>query len=131
MGQTSLTRPEGLPESDPGLSLTPSALKHLQHLLEHKTYVGIRVAVKKAGCSGYEYVLEYAEPEGSTPFDFIFVYDQIEVMIDKETYLKFFTGGTLMDYRKEGLNEGIKFDNPNVGHQCGCGESFTLAHDES
>ena len=52
------------------------------------------------------------------------------MLIDKEIYLKFFKGGTVLDFRKEGLKQGLQFENPNVAHQCGCGESFTL-EDES
>ncbi len=120
--------PADLPAQDPGLKLTMSALIHLRRSMEKakKKPIGVRVGVKKAGCSGYEYVLEYAYPESQNTLDFAFKVDDITVLIDKDIYMKFLKGGTVMDFRKEGINEGLKFDNPNVGNQCGCGESFTL-----
>lgn len=119
-----------LPDNDPGLTLSDSALTHIRKSLEKasssKKPIGIRVNVKKAGCSGYEYVLEYAYPESEKPLDIAFTFDTVTVLIDKAIYQKFFKGGTVMDFRKEGLKEGLMFENPNVANQCGCGESFTL-----
>ncbi len=122
--------PNQLPDNDPGLILSDAVQKHLTKLLQGKDLLGIRLGIKKAGCSGYEYVLEFAKESQLTAFDFLFRFDDFSVVIDKEIYLKFFKGGTQMDYSKEGINEGIKFDNPNVGHQCGCGESFTLVDED-
>lgn len=120
-----------LPQNDPGLSLTDPAKTHLLRLLEQKSdLLGIRIGVKKAGCSGYEYTLAFARKQDQGQFDYVFDFEQFRILIDKEIYLKFFKGGTVMDYRKEGINEGIQFDNPNVGHQCGCGESFTLVDED-
>ena len=119
--------------NDPGLQMTPEAIGHLQQALaksDQGSAIGIRVGVKKAGCSGYEYVLEYVYPDSlgddSALLDSIFEYDGAKIIIDKEIYSKYFKGGTTLDYRREGLNEGFKFDNPNVSSQCGCGESFNL-----
>jgi iron-sulfur cluster assembly protein len=122
-----------LPSSDPGLSVTPTALQHIRRSLEKTAVqnpIGIRVGVKKAGCSGYEYILETAFADSKKEFDYVFSFDGVSVLIDKEIYLKFFKGGTVLDFRKEGLKQGLQFENPNVAHQCGCGESFTL-EDES
>lgn len=127
---TQIALPTDLPANDPGLQVTKDALSHIRRSIEKaKTPkpIGIRVGVKKAGCSGYEYVLEYAYPNSQRNIDFAFTIDEVTVLIDKEIYLKFFKGGTTMDFRKEGLNEGLQFENPNVGNECGCGESFTLA----
>ncbi len=124
-----MQQPADLPAFDPGLKVTNSALVHLRRKIEKATSkkpIGIRVGVKKAGCSGYEYVLEFAYPESQKVIDYAFKAEDITVLVDKEIYLKFFKGGTVMDFRKEGINEGLQFDNPNVGNQCGCGESFTL-----
>lgn len=114
-------------------SVTPPAHEYLTQALTKSANgaaLGIRVGVKKAGCSGYEYVLEYVYPQDLTSdietLDFVFDYDGVKVVVDKEIYLKYFKGGTIIDYRKEGLNEGLKFDNPNVSSECGCGESFNL-----
>lgn len=122
-----------LPNSDPGLVVTEAALQHIRKSIQKTqtpTPIGIRVGVKKAGCSGYEYILETAFAESLKSLDFVFSFDDISVLIDKEIYLKFFKGGTVLDFRKEGLKQGLQFENPNVAHQCGCGESFTL-EDES
>lgn len=118
-----------LPEVDLGFTVSPSALQHIRRTIEKTSApkpVGLRVGVKKAGCSGYEYVLELAYPTSQKEIDFKFTFEEIIILIDKEIYLKFFQGGTVMDFRKEGMNEGLAFDNPNVAEQCGCGESFTL-----
>jgi iron-sulfur cluster assembly protein len=117
-------------DADPGLQMTPSAIQHLKQSIEKtsdKRAIGMRIGVRKAGCSGYEYQLEYAYPESRQEHDYIFSFEDIAILIDKEIYLKFLKGGTVVDYRQEGINHGLHFENPNVGNQCGCGESFTLA----
>jgi iron-sulfur cluster assembly protein len=119
-----------LPEGDPGLIISDSALVYLKEMLKAETEdqpIGVRVNVKKAGCSGYEYDLNFAYIDTQKPYDFAFERDSIKVLIDQEIYLKFFKGGTTLEYVKEDLNEGLQFKNPNVVGQCGCGESFTLA----
>ncbi|MGD9591273.1 MAG: HesB/IscA family protein [Candidatus Berkiella sp.] len=128
MNEPKMQLPADLPAQDPGLKITSSALNHLRRSMEkaQKKPLGVRIGVKKAGCSGYEYVLEYAYPQSQKPLDYAFIAEDVTVLVDKDIYLKFFKGGTVMDFRKEGINEGLKFDNPNVGNQCGCGESFTL-----
>lgn len=121
--------PTDLPQADPGLQATPAALDHIRRALA-KTgatkATGLRVGVKKAGCSGYEYILAPVDPETTNPMDYVFEFDDVQVVIDKEIYAKFLKGGTVIDFRKEAMKEGLHFENPNVGHQCGCGESFTL-----
>jgi iron-sulfur cluster assembly accessory protein len=115
--------------TDPGLTVTEGALAHIRRSLgkmTQKDLLGIRVGVKKAGCSGYEYVIEPAPAQSQRPFDMIFTFNDIAVLVDKEIYFKFLKGGTVLDFQKEGLKEGLEFNNPNVAHQCGCGESFTL-----
>lgn len=123
-----VSQPNSLPKNDPGLSVTPEALVHIRHSLEKtaKDAIGIRIGVKKAGCSGYEYVLEAAFADSAKAIDYVFTFDDMTVLIDKEIYLKFMKGGTVVAYHKEVMKEGLHFENPNVGHQCGCGESFTL-----
>ena len=114
---------------DQPLTLTKAAKLHIKDSLrhsQHESAVGIRVGVRKAGCSGYEYVLEFAYPGSYSEMDLVFEEEGVKVVVDKETYLKFLKGGTVLDYVQEGLKEGFKFNNPNVANQCGCGESFTL-----
>lgn len=122
-----------LPENDSGIDIAESALQYLKKVLndqEGEHPIGIRVHVKKAGCSGYEYDLSLAYANSLTKHDYSFVKENVAVLIDKEVYLKFFKGGALMEYVQEGLNEGLQFKNPNVVGQCGCGESFTLAGEQ-
>lgn len=109
------------------MQLTENAIAYVKRVVEKSTSsCGIRINVKKAGCSGYEYKIEYAYPDAITADDLTFDFEGAQVVIDKEVYSKFFKGGTVMDFRKEGINEGVHFDNPNVENQCGCGESFTI-----
>jgi len=83
---------------------------------------GIRVGVRTTGCSGLAYIVEFVDQadEGDT----VFVSNDINVVVDAKgmTYLD----GTILDYARDGLNEGFKFVNPNVKDECGCGESFTV-----
>jgi iron-sulfur cluster assembly protein len=84
--------------------------------------VGLRVAVKTSGCSGLAYTLEFVDE--SAPEDQTFECFGVTVLVDPKSlaYLE----GTELDYVREGLNEGFKFNNPNVKNQCGCGESFNV-----
>lgn len=99
--------------------------KILSNIEKRGKGVGIRVGVKTTGCSGLAYVLEYYDK-----LDFetdVIVYGQKEefvVVISKkdEPYLK----GLIIDYVRQGLNEGFKFSNPNERDRCGCGESFRV-----
>lgn len=124
--------PNDLPQGDPGLAVTPAACDYIKGMLPKAEgdAIGLRVGVKKAGCSGYEYTLEYAYTDSIGTNDFNFVQADFSIIIDKEIYLKFMQGGTTMDFTNDGLNQGLNFNNPNVGNQCGCGESFTLVSDE-
>jgi len=85
---------------------------------------GVRIGVRKAGCSGFEYFFEFVETEQANVNDFIFDEGECKIFVDKESlnYLK----GSLVDYSEDGLNQGIKFHNPNAKAVCGCGESFTI-----
>ena len=85
---------------------------------------GVRIGVRKAGCSGFEYFFEFVEIEQANVNDFIFDEGECKIFVDKESlnYLK----GSLVDYSEDGLNQGIKFHNPNAKAVCGCGESFTI-----
>ena len=82
--------------------------------------VGIRLGVKTAGCSGMAYKLEFAD--AVNPEDVEFASHGVKVLIDPKSLP--YLAGTELDYTREGLNEGFKFNNPNVKDQCGCGESF-------
>jgi iron-sulfur cluster assembly accessory protein len=83
----------------------------------------IRLSVKKTGCSGMAYVIDYVEKAQEEDIVFPFVDDYL-VCVDKSSfpYLK----GIHIDYVKQGLNQKFVFNNPNQTGQCGCGESFTV-----
>jgi len=84
--------------------------------------VGVRLGVRTSGCSGMAYVLEFADEVGSD--DVIFEDRGVKVIVDPKSLV--YLDGTELDYGKEGLNEGFKFNNPNVKNMCGCGESFNV-----
>ena len=84
--------------------------------------MGVRLGVKTSGCSGLAYVLEFVdEPEDD---DEVFEDQGVKVIVDRKSLMHL--DGTELDYGKEGLNEGFKFNNPNVKDACGCGESFKV-----
>ena len=83
---------------------------------------GLRLGVKTTGCSGMAYVLEFAE--GADEGDQIFESQGVKIFVDAKSLL--YIDGTELDFAKEGLNEGFKFNNPNEKDTCGCGESFTV-----
>lgn len=105
------------------ISISSAAAAHVEkQLMMRGSGVGIRLGVRTSGCSGMAYVLEYVDtPE---PEDQVFEGHGAKVFIDPKslTYLD----GTELDFVREGLNEGFKFNNPNVSGECGCGESFQV-----
>jgi iron-sulfur cluster assembly protein len=84
--------------------------------------VGVRLGVRTSGCSGMAYVLEFADEVADE--DVVFEDRGVKVIIDPKSLV--YLDGTELDYGKEGLNEGFKFNNPNVKAMCGCGESFNV-----
>ena len=109
--------------SSVGVVLSESAAKHVANFIAKRGKgVGIRVGVKTSGCSGMAYKLEFADT--SQEDDVIFEWHGVKVLVDPKSlpYLE----GMELDYTKEGLNEGFKFNNPNVKDECGCGESFNV-----
>ncbi len=110
---------------DPGLQMSADAASYLKGVLNQKPdVVGVRIGVKKAGCSGYEYTLEFAYEK--RPEEASFTPAGITLLVDETLYAKFFKGGTVLDYEQKGVQGHIFFHNPNVEAMCGCGESFTL-----
>ncbi len=104
-----------------GVTLSEAAAKHVAGFIAKRGKgIGIRLGVKTSGCSGMAYKLEFAD--SAEPDDIVFDTHGLKVLIDPKSlpYLE----GTELDYTREGLNEGFKFNNPNVKDQCGCGESF-------
>jgi iron-sulfur cluster assembly protein len=106
-----------------GITLSDSAADRVKRFLTNRGKgVGLRLGVKTSGCSGMAYVLEFVDEVNSE--DQVFDDKGVKVIIDPKSlaYLE----GTELDFVKEGLNEGFKFNNPNVKDACGCGESFTV-----
>lgn len=111
------------------ITLSDSAKRHIVAYLEKQSECkGLRLSVKKTGCSGLSYVMDYVrEPETD---DIVQALDSdYWIYVDKKgfPYLK----GVSIDYVKQGLNHKLVFQNPNQTGQCGCGESFTVEKDES
>lgn len=105
------------------ITLTDSAAKHIQNFLDKRANsLGLRLGVKTSGCSGMAYVLEFVDESASE--DQLFEDKGVKVFVDPKSLI--YIDGTELDYVREGLNEGFKFNNPNVSDQCGCGESFTV-----
>ena len=106
-----------------GVTFTDSAAKHIKGFLEKRGKgIGLRLAVRTTGCSGLAYVLEFADELAAN--DEVFEDNDVTVIIDKKSLV--YLEGTELDFTREGLNEGFKFNNPNVKDECGCGESFTI-----
>lgn len=105
------------------ISLTASAADRIKSYLDKRGHgVGLRLGVKKTGCSGYAYVVNYADEVLDT--DLVFEQLGVRVLVDKDSLG--YIDGTEVDFVKQGLNEAFKFRNPNVKGECGCGESFTV-----
>lgn len=106
-----------------GITITERAAKHVSNFIAKRGKgVGVRLGVRTSGCSGMAYKLEFADE--LQPDDLVFESNGVQVIVDPKSlpYLE----GTELDFVREGLNEGFKFNNPNVKDQCGCGESFNV-----
>ena len=105
------------------ITLTEAAAERVKSFLANRGKgEGLRLGVKTSGCSGMAYVLEFADHIEDT--DEVFEDHGVKVIVDKKSLV--YLDGTELDYGKEGLNEGFKFNNPNVTGECGCGESFNV-----
>lgn len=105
------------------VTVTEAAARHISKFLSKRGKgVGIRLGVKTTGCSGMAYKLEYADD--TAPEDVVFESFGIRVLIDPKSLA--YLDGTELDFAREGLKEGFKFNNPNVKNECGCGESFNV-----
>jgi iron-sulfur cluster assembly protein len=103
------------------VSISDSAAQRVQSfLLNRGRGIGLRLGVKTSGCSGMAYVLEFVDNLNDD--DIVFEDKGVKVIIDGKSLI--YLNGTELDFVKEGLNEGFKFNNPNSKNECGCGESF-------
>ena len=109
---------------DPAVTFTETATQHvLAYLAKQNNSRGIRLSVKKTGCSGFSYVVDYVESPLADDVVLPLALDYL-VCIDKSSYP--YLKGMNIDYVKQGLNQKFVFNNPNQTGQCGCGESFTV-----
>ena len=105
------------------ITLTEAAADRMSSFLANRGKgIGVRLAVKTSGCSGMAYVMEFVDDLNDD--DQVFEEMGVKVIIDPKSLV--YLDGTEVDYGKEGLNEGFKFNNPNVKSECGCGESFNV-----
>ena len=103
------------------ITITEAAAKHVKTFLVNRGKgVGIRLAVRTSGCSGMAYEMEFVDQLEDE--DVVFEGHGVKVVVDPKSLV--YLDGTEVDYTREGLNEGFKFNNPNVKSECGCGESF-------
>ena len=105
------------------VTLTDRAAQHVQSYIEKRGKgIGLRLGVKTTGCSGLAYKLEFADDRKAE--DQEFESNGVRVLIDPKSLA--YLDGTELDFVREGLNEGFKFNNPNEKDRCGCGESFNV-----
>lgn len=105
------------------ITLTEAAARHVQKFLGSRGKgVGIRLGVRTSGCSGMAYVLEFADSIEAD--DLVFEDHGVKVVTDPKSLA--YLDGTELDFVREGLNEGFRFNNPNTKNTCGCGESFNV-----
>jgi len=105
------------------ITLTENAAKQIEKQLQNRgAGIGLKLGIKESGCSGYSYVLGYADQQ--TKDDRVFEQFGVKVLVKAGDLDKL--DGIELDYAKEGINESFKFNNPNVKGECGCGESFSV-----
>lgn len=105
------------------LRLTAAAAAHVKRFArEQGREAAMRIGVRTSSCSAYAYTFELKDD--AAPEDFVAECDGVRVIVDAKSHL--FLAGTEIDYRREGIQEGFCFTNPNVKGTCGCGESFTV-----
>lgn len=105
------------------ITLTEAAAGRIRQLLDKRGKgLGLRLGVRKSGCSGYAYQMDYADEVGDG--DTVFEGYGVQVVVDHASLPTL--EGTVVDYTRDGLNENFRFRNPNVKDECGCGESFNV-----
>lgn len=105
------------------VTLTENAAKQIRkQFAKRGRGYGLRIGLKKVGCSGFAYTFDYADEAGAN--DHVFESEQARVVVDAGSLP--FLDGSRIDYVREGLNDSFRIENPNIGNTCGCGESFSL-----
>jgi iron-sulfur cluster assembly protein len=104
------------------INLTPAATERVRHYIVREGALGLRLGVRKTGCSGWAYTVELADRIDAE--DVVFEQSDVKVVVRPDS-LAFLDGSTI-DFVAEGLGSSFRFENPNVTEECGCGESFTI-----
>jgi len=105
------------------VTVTPKAANQIRKALDKRgSGIGLRLAVKTSGCSGWAYAIEFAD--AAQDEDLTFECEGVQLLVDAKSLPMI--DGTELDWVREGLNEGFKFHNPNASATCGCGESFAV-----
>jgi len=107
---------------DRGIRLTESAVERVREFLERDGGEGLRIDVRRTGCSGWAYDVDIASEAGEA--DHVFEQDGLKVLVSEKAMPM--VAGTTVDFVHEGLVREFRFRNPNVTGECGCGESFTV-----
>ena len=113
---------------NPSVTLSDNARSYLAKKIQNKQAIGLYFSVKKSGCNGFKYVLDFItelNAELGTDDELVLIKDdQLTLYVTQEALP--YVNGTVIDCVTEGLNEVIKFSNPNSSAECGCGESFSV-----
>lgn len=104
------------------ITLTKSAADRIAEQISKNNSTALRFAAKASGCSGFSYVMDFADSIEEE--DIVFNNYNVQVVIDPKSLEVL--DGTQIDYVAEGLNQTFKFSNPKATNECGCGESFAI-----
>lgn len=105
------------------VTMSEAAAKHVANFIAKRGKgIGLRLGVRTSGCSGMAYKLEFVDEIDAE--DEVFETRGLKIVVDPKSLP--YIDGTELDFVREGLNEGFKFNNPNVKGECGCGESFNV-----
>ncbi|MFG1498181.1 iron-sulfur cluster assembly accessory protein [Saccharospirillum sp. HFRX-1] len=115
-------------QAAPAVTMTAAAVEHARRQIQQAGASGIRLAVKESGCSGYMYVVDFVSEADDSDLQFA-VADDVTLFVEKSALP--IVRGTEIDFGADGVNRVIKFNNPNVSAECGCGESFIIDQEEA
>lgn len=122
---TTMTSEKPATASKLSISLTPKAVEMAKKQLEKRgtPAAAIRLGLKGGGCSGFSYVIEFADGEPRER-DRVFEFDGVRVVVDPKSLI--YLAGTVLDWEQTLMRQGFKFQNPNEKQGCGCGHSFSV-----
>jgi len=105
------------------ITLTQSAAQRIADQITKNNALALRFAANESGCSGFSYVMDFADAIEED--DIVFEDFDVKVVVDPQSLSVL--DGTQIDYVSEGLNQTFKFSNPSAVDECGCGESFSIS----